>query len=154
MSLAFFCLGAASVALFLATRQHVHTGPGRFGNWGLLIIGVAYFVGGVFPPDRERFLASLLHGIGGLVIIFGSPVAFTLVSRDLAHMEASASVARSQFWAAALTWLGLSLFYGSIVAFHASTPGRIAVGWANRFMIAMFALWLLAAALHVWSRSR
>src|SRR5215510_15610999 len=57
MSLAFFCLGAASIALFAATRQHVHTGPGRFGNWGLLIIGVAYFVGGVFPPDRERFLA-------------------------------------------------------------------------------------------------
>src|SRR5262245_20019900 len=154
MSLAFLCLGAASIALFLATRQHVHTRLGHLGNWGLLIIGVAYFVGGVFPPDRERFLASLLHGIGVLVIIFGSPAAFTLVSRDLAHMEASALAARSQFWTAALTWLGLSLFYGSILAFHASAPGRIAVGWANRFMVATFVLWLLAAALHVWSRSR
>src|SRR5215510_13644462 len=34
MSLAFFCLGAASLALFAAARQEIHTRPGRFGSWG------------------------------------------------------------------------------------------------------------------------
>src|SRR5215204_3963828 len=32
MSLAFFCLGAASFALFVAARQEIHTKPGRFGT--------------------------------------------------------------------------------------------------------------------------
>ena len=50
LSLAFFCLGAASLALFAAARQEIHTRSGRFGTWGLLLIGVAYFCAGIFPP--------------------------------------------------------------------------------------------------------
>jgi hypothetical protein len=120
----------------------------------LPIIGVACFVAGAFPPDRERFLATLLHGTGGLVVIFGSPVVFTLVRRDFAHAEASASTPRSLVWTTALTWLGVSLFYGSILAFRLSGSGSVVVGWTNRFIVATFVLWLLAAAFHVWSRSR
>ena len=48
MSLAFFCLGAASFALFAAARQGIHK-PGRFGIWGLLIIVIAYLCAGIFP---------------------------------------------------------------------------------------------------------
>jgi hypothetical protein len=77
MSLTFFCWGAASIALFAAAGQRFQTRRGRFGTWGLLIIGVAYFAAGIFPPDPQRSLASLLRGIGGLVVIFGSPVVFT-----------------------------------------------------------------------------
>jgi hypothetical protein len=47
MSLAFS--GSASLALFAAARQGIHTRSGRFGTWGLLIIGVAYFCAGIFP---------------------------------------------------------------------------------------------------------
>jgi len=32
MSLAFFCLGAASLALFAAGRREIHTRAGRFGT--------------------------------------------------------------------------------------------------------------------------
>jgi hypothetical protein len=154
MSLAFFCLGAASIALFAAARQHIHTRPGRFGTWGLLVIGVAYFVAGLFPPDPHRFLVSLLHGIGGLVVIFGSPVVFTFVTRAFARNEAPAVVPRPLAWTATLTWLGLALFYGSIIAFRTSGSAGIAVGWTNRFMITTFVLWLVVAAIHVCSRSR
>jgi CHASE2 domain-containing sensor protein len=66
MSLAFFCLGAASLVLFAAARQEVRTRPGLFGTWGLLIIGVAYFCAGIFPPDPKWFVGSLLHGLGGM----------------------------------------------------------------------------------------
>jgi hypothetical protein len=31
---------------------------------------------GIFPPDPKWSLGSLLHGIGGLVVIFGSPMVF------------------------------------------------------------------------------
>jgi hypothetical protein len=148
MSLAFFCLGAASLALFAAARQEIHTRPGRFGIWGLLIIGVAYFCGGIFPPDPKWFVGSLLHGIGGLVVIFGSPMVFTLVSKGVVRSEASA--ARPLIWMATLTWLSLLLFYASIIAFR----GSIFVGWTNRLLITTFVLWLLIAAFHVRSRNR
>jgi hypothetical protein len=153
MSLAYFCLGAASTALFAATRQQIHT-KSRFGTWGLLVIGVAYFVAGIFPPDRQRFLVGLLHGMGGLAVIFGSPIVYIFVSRGFAANEASKTVPRPLAWTAALTWLSLSLFYGSIVASRASGSGSIAVGWTNRYMITTFVLWLLVAAFHVRSRSR
>ena len=53
MSLAFFCLGMASLAFFAAAKQETHTRPGRFGTWGMLIISTAYFCGGIFPPDPK-----------------------------------------------------------------------------------------------------
>jgi hypothetical protein len=147
MSLAFFCLGAASLALFAAARQEIHTRAGRFGIWGLLIIDVAYFCGGIFPPDPKWFVGSLLHGIGGLVVIFGSPIVFTLVSKDFVRNEASSTAARPLIWTATLTWLSLALFYGSIVAFPRS--GSSVVGWTNRILITTYVLWLLVAAFHV-----
>jgi Protein of unknown function (DUF998) len=155
MSLAFFCLGAASLALFAAARQEIHTRPGRFGTWGLLIIGVAYFCAGIFPPNPKWFVGSLLHGIGGLVVIFGSPMVFTLVSKGFVRNEASAAAARPLIWMAMLTWLSLLLFYGSIIAFR-GTPrsDSIVIGWTNRFLITTFVLWLLVAAFHVRSISR
>ena len=119
MSLAFFCLGIASLALFAAARG-IHTRPGRFGTWGLLIIGIAYFCAGIFPPDPKSFVGSLLHGIGGLIVIFGSPMVFTLMSKGFARNEASATAARQLIWMAMLTWLSLLLFYGSIIAFRSS----------------------------------
>jgi hypothetical protein len=154
MSLAFFCLGAASLAVFSAARQEIHARPGRLGSWGLLIISVAYFCGGIFPPDPKWFLGSLLHGIGGLVVIFGSPMVFTLVSKGVRN-EASATAARPLIWAATLTWLSLSFFYGSIIAFS-SVPrsGSIVIGWTNRILITTFVLWLLVAAIHLRSRIR
>jgi Protein of unknown function (DUF998) len=154
MSLAFLSLGAASLALFAAARQHIHTRPGRFGIWGLLILSVAYSAGGVFPPDQQRFLVGLLHGIGGLIVIFGSPIVFTFVTWGFGGNEASATVPRLLVWTAALTWLSLLLFNGSIVAFHALGSSSIAVGWTNRFMITTYVLWLLLASFHVWRKSR
>src|SRR5215510_8213114 len=154
MSLAFVCLGAASLALFSAARQQIHTRVGRVWAWGLPIIGVAYFVGGIFPPDPKWFLGSWLHGIGGLVVIFGSPIVFTFVSRGLARNDVSATAARRLLWTAAVAWLSLLLFSGSIVSFRTSGSGSIIVGWTNRFMIMTYVLWPLVAAIHVRSRSR
>jgi len=153
MSLAFFCLGAASLALFAAARQAVRTWPGRFGSWGLFIIGVAYFCAGIFPPDPKWFVGSLLHGLGGLIVIFGSPVVFTLVSKDFIRNETSSALAGLLIYTAALTWLSLASFYGSIVAFDgAPRSGSSIVGWTNRILITSFVLWLLVAAFHVRSR--
>ena len=125
------------------------------GAWGLFIIGVAYFCAGMFPPDPKWFVGSLLHGLGGLVVIFGSPMVFTLVSKGFIRNETSATIVRLLICTAALTWLSLVLFYGSIVAFGgAPRSGSFMVGWTNRILITTFVLWLLVAAFHVRSRSR
>ena len=94
MSLAFFCLGAASLVIFAAAMREVRTRPGSLWDLGLLTIGVAYFCAGIFPPDPKWFVGSLLHGLGGLVVIFGSPMVFTLVSKSFMRNEASVTVAR------------------------------------------------------------
>jgi hypothetical protein len=154
MSLAFVCLGAASLALFAAARQQIHTRAGRVWASGLPIIGVAYFGAGIFPPDPKWFLGSLLHGIGGLVVIFGSPIVFTFMSRGLARNDVSATGARPLHWTSAVAWLSLSLFWGSVVSFCTSGSGSIIVGWTNRFLIMTYVLWLLVAAIHVRIRSR
>ena len=114
-----------------------------------------YFCAGIFPPDPKRFVGSLLHGLGGLIVIFGSPMVFTLVSNGFVRNEASATAPRPLIWTATLTWLSLFLFYGSIVAFRgAPQSGTIVVGWTNRMLITSYVLWLLVAASHVRSRSR
>ena len=116
----------------------------------MLIIGVGYFCAGIFPPDPKWFAGGLLHGIGGLVVIFGSPMVFTLVSKGFARNEASATAARPLIWTAALTWLSLSLFCGSIIAFGgAPRSDGIVVGWTNLILITSFVLWFLVAAFHV-----
>src|SRR5262249_27095664 len=81
MSVAFFCLGAAALALFGAARQETDNELGRFGVWGLLIISVAYFLAGTFAPDPDWLVGSVLHGVGGLVVIFGSPIVLNALGR-------------------------------------------------------------------------
>jgi hypothetical protein len=122
---------------------------------GLLVTGVAYFCAGIFPPDPKWFVGSVLHGIGGLVVIFGSPIVFTLVSKGFARNEASSTAPRPLLWTAILTWLSLVLFYGSSVAFRGPPrSGSIVVGWTNRILITTFVLWLFVAAFHFRSIRR
>jgi hypothetical protein len=97
----------------------------------------------------------LLHGLGGLVVIFGSPMVFTLVSKGFIRNETSATIARLLIWTAGLTWLGLALFCGSIIAFGgAPRSGSIMVGWTNRILITTFVVWLLVVAFHIRSGGR
>src|SRR5215813_3394029 len=155
MSLAFFCLGAASLGSLRGGEARGSNKAGTLWDLGVLIIGVAYFCGGIFPPDPKWFVGSLLHGIGGLIVIFGSPIVFTLVSMGLVRDEASSTAPRPLIWTAALTWVSLAVFYGSAVAFS-GTPrsDSIVVGWTNRILITTFVLWLVVAAFHIRNRGR
>src|SRR5258708_7206707 len=91
MSLAFCFLGASALLLSLSLGPRLRTRGGRTGRWGLLVIGAAFFLAGVFPPVQVPVIFGYLHGISGLVAIFGSPIAFTLIGRGLARGETRAS---------------------------------------------------------------
>jgi hypothetical protein len=148
MSLAFFCLGMGSLCLLGALWSDLQTKGGRIGRWWLILIGIAYIGAGVFAPDPSSSAEGLLHGLSGLVVIFGSPIVFTLLWRSLIRDPLSVQVSRLLKWTTLLTWLGLVLFCGSIIIFYGLTPGSgtIVVGWTNRFMIATYCAWLMIAA--------
>src|SRR5262249_4897986 len=102
--------------------------------------------------DPEWFVGSVLHGVGGLVVIFGSPIVFALPT-SFAGNGASARAARPRVWTTALTWLSLLSFYESILALRVSSGSSTVVGWTNPFLIMTFVLWLLIAAFHLWKRN-
>jgi Protein of unknown function (DUF998) len=145
MSLAFFCLGAGSLFLARALWIDLRTKGDRVGAWWLIFVGIAYLGAGIFAPDPTSIVESRLHGLFGLIVIFSSPIVFTLLSRSLIHNERWSGHGHLLKWATIVAWLGLLLFYGSIIIFYGLTPGSdtTAVGWTNRFMIAAYSAWLM-----------
>ena len=79
MSFAFFFLGTGSLFLARAIWSDLRTKGGHLGRWWLLLIGIAYFGAGIFTPDPASIIESRLHGISGIIVIFSSPVVFTLL---------------------------------------------------------------------------
>src|SRR5262245_29939358 len=114
MSLAFCLLGAGALLLVLSLGSRLRTRGGSAGRGALLAIGVAFLVGGVFPPVQAPVVIGYLHGISGLVAIFGSPIAFILIGRSVARSGAQSLLSRRLRWATFAAWCGLSLFLVSL----------------------------------------
>jgi hypothetical protein len=152
MSLAFCLLGASALVLALSLGPRLRTQGGRVGWWGLLGIGAAFFIAGIFPPVQTPAITGYLHGISGLVAIFGSPITFTLIGRSLARSEAQFLLSRRLLWATLLAWVGLWFFLVSLpvvgLTGQMATPLPPLVSLANRFLIVTYCIWFMAAA---WS---
>jgi len=150
MSLAFCLLGVSALLLAVSLWPRLHTRGGRIGSWWLLIIGAAFFVAGVFPPVQTPLIIGYLHGISGLVAIFGSPIAFTLIGRSLASNEPAFLLSHRMRWATLAAWGGLGLFLASLTVSsltgQTDTPLPLLVSLANRFLIVTYCIWLMAAA--------
>jgi hypothetical membrane protein len=152
MSLAFFSLGVSVLAMLRSTWSSPASRRGSIGRWFFIVIGVAFFTAGVFYPYNPPTLASYIHGISGMIIIAGFPIAATLYRPDLAwHLESAAS-RRALSWATALVWIGLLSFFGSMVVLGSlagpvsRTEATLLIGWQNRFMILTYGFWLVVAA--------
>jgi hypothetical protein len=169
MSLAFFCLGGSSLALWYAIKPDLVTVGGRVGNWWLLLTAIAYVGAGLVYPDTSTGLglpadpamvnrqavaptiSASLHGLFGDIVIVSSPIVFTLLSLSLAKNPQWASQLRSVRWATVLAWVGLLSFPVSLALYSAlQRPGgfdyRVIVSIVNRFMILTYAAWLAVVA--------
>jgi hypothetical protein len=169
MSVAFFCLGGASLALWYAIKRDLLTAGGRVGTWWLVLIAVAYFGAGLFSPDTSTglglpedpatlnrgavapTLSASLHGLFGVVVIVSSPIVFTLLHRSLAKSPQWRPSLRSVRRATVLAWIGLLLFPVSLLLYSAmQQPGgfdyRVIVSAVNRFMILTYAVWVAVVA--------
>jgi Protein of unknown function (DUF998) len=150
MSLAFCLLGASAFLVALSLGPRLHTRGGRIGWWGLLVISAAFFISGIFPPV-QTLVIGYLHGMSAVVVIFGSPIAFTFIDRSLARSEPQLLFPNRLRWATLLAWGGLGLFLASLIVI--SLTGQMKkplppwVSLANRFLIVTYGIWFVAA---VW----
>src|SRR5262249_34983760 len=155
MSLAFCLLGASALLVALSLGPCLHTRGGRIGWWGLLVIGAAFFISGVFPPVQTPVI-GYLHGISALVVIVGSPIAFTFIDRSLAPANRS-FCCPTGCDGRQLAWGGLGLFLASLIVI--SLTGQMKrplapwVSLANRFLIVTYGIWFVAAVRRAtWKR--
>jgi len=164
MSLAFFCWGGSVLALLVALWPSLRTIGGMIGRWWLVLISIALFGAGIFITnpitDDAVSTADTLHSVFGVFVILTFPIAATIVARSLARNPEWASARRRLLWGTLLVWLGPLAFFGSIIISNALNPaaGRVGpevlLGWPNRFMVVVYHLWLIIAALHAAKLSR
>ena len=81
---------------------------------------------------------------------------FHLTEQKLIHNERWSEAEHLLKWATILAWLGLLLFYGSIIIFYGLVheSNITVVGWTNRFMIAAYSAWLMTTTWQAIKLSR
>ena len=142
LSWAFSC-----VALFFAIKSQIKTIGGRIGLGFLLLAAVGMAMGGVFDVNHD------LHGLAAMIGIPALPIAAVLISVGLRRNSSWNSAQRLLIATAILTWLSLVAMNIAIFTGFSQTgeinPGAW-LGWANRFLIIAYDLWLMAVAWRVF----
>jgi hypothetical protein len=163
MSLAFFCLGFATLALVGAIWFSLRTSSaGRIGRWWLLLIGIAFIGAGIFVTDTitetNHSNPGIVHSLCGAVVILSFPIVATLIGKGLAATETWAGALWRLRWATSFVWIGFLSFFVSALVFNALRhPGgtglgpEVLVGWPNRFMMVTYCAWLMTVS---WLFSR
>jgi Protein of unknown function (DUF998) len=175
MTLAFWSLGAASLFLAYSIRDDLRGRSGAIGFWWLLLIAIAYFGAGLFYPDESTgglglpfdpvdfkrgtvapTLNASMHGLSGIIVIFSSPIAFTLLCRSLPNNPQWSPRLGKINWATTAAWIGLLLSPFSLVLYYfAQQPSgfdfRIIASIVNRIMILAYAAWL---AITAWQKMK
>lgn len=159
MRLAFFCWGISVLSLLVALWPVLRTISGAIGRWWLLLIGGALFGAGIFVTnaitDAPTSTAHFLHTLCGAFVILTFPIASSLVVGNLVRKKEWAAARRHLLWVEVLVWLGMLMFFGSIIVSNAINPaaGRagpeVFLGWPNRFLVVSYQIWLIVIALDV-----
>jgi hypothetical membrane protein len=160
LSLMFVSWAVSSWVLAYTIWPEVNTTAGKIGLIFLIAAGVGEAMGGLFDINHP------LHGLASLVGIGSLPIAAMLISLSFARSETWSFAKKTLLWTANLTWISVLLmaaaFIIMIVTFTWSgapmpaeppttlPPGVIAfVGWANRFLIMVYCLWVMNVAWQV-----
>lgn len=145
--LMFLSWALSCVALFFASKPQIKTIGGNIGLGFLLLAAVGMTLGGLFDVNHE------LHGLAAMIGIPALPIAAVLISVSLIRNLSWNSARRSLLGMAILTWVSLVLMNISIFTGFSQTgeinPGAW-LGWANRFLIIAYDVWLMAVAWRVF----
>lgn len=162
LSLMFILWALSSWALVFALWPHMGSRTAKSGLVFLILAGIGEAMASVFDINTS------LHGAAAFLGILGFPIAATLISVHLSRNQEWLSVKKKLFWLAGLNWaslvlMPLTLFLlftmytqagGAVPADGKSLPietvlpdGVIAVvGWANRFLVLMYCVWVAFVA--------
>ncbi len=160
LSLMFIAWAVSSWALAFAIRLQVRTTAGRIGLIFLIAAGIGEAIASVFEVTHP------LHGLAAMIGIPSLPVAAMLISVGLSRTQEWSSVRKSLLWTANLTWISILLLvvtFAIMIVTYTQTGatmdpqaevtvlpvGVIAfVGWANRFLIVVYCVWVMTVAQH------
>lgn len=155
MTLAFFSLALAYIALFFAIRSQVQNLPGWAGSALLLVSAIGLVIAGVFEADpitaAPEALTSQgnLHNLGGTLGL-AMPFAAAFISWSLARNPAWSSARRALLWAALLAWLGFLGAFLSLAVMLSQSGGSfgpgVLVGWPNRLEMLAYCIWLMVVS--------
>ena len=143
LSLMFLAWAFSCVTLVFAIRSHVRTIGGKLGLGFLLISALGMAMAAFFDVNHN------LHGLAAMIGMPNLPIAAVLISVSLGRNSSWAAVRRLLIWTAILTWVSLILMNVAIFSGFSQTgevnPGAW-FGWANRFLIIAYNVWLMAVA--------
>lgn len=151
LALMFLTWALSCVALFFAIRSQVRTIGGKIGLVFLLAAALGMSMAAMFDVNHN------LHGLAAMIGMPSLPVAAILISVSLARNPAWTPVRRSLLWTAILTWASLVLM--NVAVFTGFTPtGEPSpdawVGWANRFLVIAYDIWLMVVARRAFGTNR
>lgn len=143
LSLMFLAWALSCVALFVAIKSQVRTTGGRIGLGLLLLSALGMAMAAFFDVNHN------LHGVAALIGMPNLPIAAVLISVSLRRNPSWSAARRLLIWTAILTWVSLLLMNIAIFTGFSQTgeanPGAW-FGWANRFLILAYNVWLIAVA--------
>lgn len=159
LSLMFASWGISSWALAYVLWLQVRTTGGKIGLYFLVAAGIGEFMASIFDINHG------LHNIASFIGIPGLAIAAMLISTSLIKDEIWAKSKKSLLWTANLTWISIvlmaatfAILISTFMQTGADMPtdsttvttlpdGVIAlVGWANRFLILVYTLWVANTA--------
>lgn len=142
LSLMFLAWALSCIALIFAVQPNVRTIGGKIGLGFLLISAIGMSMAAVFDVNHN------LHGLAAMIGMPNLPIAAVLISVSLGR-NSSTSARRVLKWTAILTWVSLILMNVAIFTGFSQTGEALQgawFGWANRFLIVAYTLWLMAVA--------
>jgi hypothetical membrane protein len=140
LSLMFASWAVSSWALAAVVRPQLDRSIGGKLALGLLIAaGIGQAMASVFDINHP------LHELAGMIGVLCLPIAAMLISVRLV---------RHSLWLANLTWVSLVLLVAALICMTRWHSRIHVVGWANRLMVMVDCVWVLAVAGQVDSSKR
>jgi Protein of unknown function (DUF998) len=154
MALAFLALAGSAVSLLVAIRWQIRTVGGYVGLAALALGAVGSLLAAVFTTDPITATRPTSHGLvhsAGAALGGSTGPAALLIGWSLARNRGWSSVRRSLLWTTGIACIGLAATLAMqvlIAQSHARFGPHVLVGWPNRMLIAAYAGWILALAIH------
>jgi hypothetical protein len=143
LSLMFLAWAFSCITLFVALKSQISTVGGKIGLGLLLLSALGMSMAAFFDVNHN------LHGVAALIGMPNLPIAAVLISVSLGRNPSWSVSRRLLIWTAILTWVSLILMNVAIFTGLSQTgeanPGAW-FGWANRFLILAYNIWLMTVA--------